>query len=164
MKSLPSVSLVVAPIVLAAAIVGLVILLGVHGDRHRVDESPSGSVMRFLAAAGSGNGDTACGYLSIAETRAVETAAGPHVPCSEAFFGADLALAGRNDLTDLARVHFSASQSGERVRVVATDGHESVDFTVAPATPSEIVQQSYQPPSSNWRITSGATALVRPVP
>jgi hypothetical protein len=39
-----------------------------------------------------------------------------------------------------------------------------MQFTVAPASVTTIEQQPYQPPSTNWRVTSGATALVRRVP
>jgi hypothetical protein len=153
-----------AALVLAAAVAVLVALTARDGDAHVVNQGPAGSVNRFLAAAASGNGDRACGYLSIAETHRVERAAGRHVPCSDAFIDARLVLGRRDYLNDLRRVHVSASRDGDLARVVASHGNASVQFTLAPATVAAIGVQQYQPPQSNWRITSGATALVRPTP
>jgi hypothetical protein len=155
---------VAGTVVLAALVAALIAILSAEGDPHVVREGPAGSVERFLSVAGSGNGDAACGYLSIAETRRVEIAAGPHVACSDAFMTAQLDLGGRNYLDDLARVRFSATGGGDRARVDVTAGKASMQFTLAPASATTIEQQRYQPPSTNWRITSGATALVRPVP
>ena len=151
-------------IALAAVITTLVVLLGRDGDRHVVREDPAGSVERFLIAAGNGDGDTACGYLSIPDTRRVEHAAGRHVPCSEAFFDARLVVAGRNYLNNLGSLHYTTPREGDRAVVRVSGGKGSVRFTVAPVSVTAIEQQRYEPPSSNWRITSGATALVRPVP
>jgi hypothetical protein len=151
-------------IALAAVLIGLLVLLNDDGDSDVAREDPAGSVESFLIAAAGGDGDAACGYLSIPETRHVERAAGPQVPCSDAFLGSQLDLAGRDYLNDLRRVHFSTRRQGDHAVVDVTKGRDSVRFTLEPVSVAAIEQQPYRAPSSNWRITSGATTVVRPVP
>jgi hypothetical protein len=148
-----------------AALVAVVIVLaaGKSAESHP-SEDAAGAVQRFLVAAGSGDGDTACGYLSLAEQHRVEVAAGSHVPCSQAFLNARFDIGGTNYLDDLGPVDFSQAVQGDRATVDATAGTATTHFALVPASQTSIEEQSYQPPSTNWRIDRGAEALVRPVP
>jgi hypothetical protein len=151
---------VIGAIVLAAGIAVVIVLVAGSGDGHPDRENASGTVQRFLTAAASGDGDTACGYLSLGEQRRVEQAAGPHVDCDQAFDGARLDLAGTDYLNDMRRLHFAAFQNGARAIVDATHGQATARFALVPASQALDQQQRYQPPATNWRIDSGATAIV----
>jgi hypothetical protein len=151
----------VAAIVLVAGVAVVIVLLAGSGDGPPDKENAGGTVQRFLTAAASGDGDTACGYLSLGEQRRVEQAAGPHVDCDQAFDGARLDLAGTDYLNDMGALDFQASQTGDRAIVDATNGRAGARFSLVPASEAVDQQQRYQPPATNWRIDRGATAVVR---
>jgi hypothetical protein len=150
--------------VVAGIAAGIVVLTGDSGGDRVARDNPTGVVQQFLIAVSSGNGDSACGYLATGEQRHVEDAAGKHVDCDQAFMDAQLEFTGKDYLDDLRAVHFEQSRKGDRATVVATNGRSAVAFALVPASTTEINEQRYQPPATNWRIARGALAVVRPVP
>jgi len=140
-----------------------VALLGSRHDEVAAATSPDTSVAAeqtvrdFLVAAYvDGDGEAACGYLSLHEQRQV-TASGRFTRCRDAL----------NDAAgppELATVSTSRQVRDLPARVMLAGGDATVRlgshvFVVRPATAEE--QSQFNAPLSNWRIASGATALLR---
>jgi hypothetical protein len=114
------------------------------------------TVREFLVAAYvDGDGEAACGYLSLHEQRVVAVSGGS-VSCRNAL----------NDLTgppELAALTSPRQVRDLPARVQRTGGGTTVRlgggvFLVRPATPAD--QSQYAAPPGYWRIASGVTALL----
>jgi lysylphosphatidylglycerol synthetase-like protein (DUF2156 family) len=114
------------------------------------------TVREFLVAAYvDGDGEAACGYLSLHEQRAVAVSGGS-VSCRNAL----------NDLTgppELAALTSPRQVRDLPARVQRRGGTTTVRlgggvFLVRPATPAD--QSQYAAPPGYWRIASGVTALL----
>jgi hypothetical protein len=153
------------PVLALAAIAIAAILIAFLGSRHDVVAAATTSdtsaaaeqtVREFLVAAYvDGDGEAACGYLSLDEQRKVAVTE-PSGRCSDALNGpaapSQLAALTTSRVRDLpARVQLSSG--GATVRLGGGV------FLLRPATAAE--QSQFHAPAGYWRIASGVTALLR---
>jgi hypothetical protein len=144
-----------------AALVAAIVIAVVAIDAKEPPTNPAATVKELIATGvvGVDDGYEPCSYLTLDEQRAVSLAGGDQ-GCRVALAHAQLQLGPNRVVTidQLQRLTIKTERvSGDRAWVRVSGAGGSAQFELHLANPAE--RSEYDPPTTDWRIAEGATAL-----
>jgi hypothetical protein len=147
----------------ATAIVAVAAFLGARAVARDVDTgTPAHTVRDFLVTAlAERNGVHACAFLTPRAEAEIAAAEPRDTPCEAAMEFARLSLGSRTVRLEstIKGLSYRAEQRGARAWVTVSSGGAQRTFALRRATRRELVE--FQAPPTDWRIDSGAAALVK---